>query len=153
MRPIVAELEALSIDPELRRLLSRAVEWAEERGWETHFIHGDLSTANVVRDLSGGYVLIDWGSVKLSGLIAVDLMRLYYDCYDEIVGKRRRGAVLPRLKGVMREAFGALGYTEQDYYVLELLLIAEQACLALPAGGSHERHYQIFKSRVLSLSA
>lgn len=155
LRRILSELAAANADPKLQNAAKQAVELAEKKGWKTHIIHGDLAIGNIIVPKEGKWTLIDWEGMQSAGLIAIDLMRLYYDITLSLMNMKgpRRERLGQTMKTVLRSAFARLGYQPEDYKTIETLYMAEQACLSLPFGGDVNEHLELYESRELELAS
>jgi thiamine kinase-like enzyme len=122
-------LAAVKFDDEaLARRVQQALDKQRIKSWPVHVIHGDLSLSNTILLPSGALVLVDWEHAGSRGLLALDLMRLLYDTWDESVRLRpkARQALMRQAKQTTRSALGRLGMEAEDYADIEALFVAQQ---------------------------
>lgn len=108
--------------------IKAACEAARGRRWPTHVTHGDLSLTNAVVLPGGGMVLVDWERAAPGGLIAIDLVRLVHDAWDEsaLLAPGSRRAVMEGTRRIVRAALGRLGVESGNYAEVEALFVAHQ---------------------------
>jgi hypothetical protein len=118
----------ISMDAELREDICGAITYARAKSWPTHSVHGDLSASNVMLDPNGQLVLIDWEGFEEKGLIALDLIRFYYDVVLESARwrKRRRTRFVSKMRELLHENLEKEGYRREEFFVLKNLFIADQ---------------------------
>jgi thiamine kinase-like enzyme len=121
-------IDSLDAEPELQQRLREGFDYGSQRDWPLTTVHGDLSCSNLSVQPSGQLVLLDWENFSPSGLIAIDLVRFYYDI--ALDAKRLRpaafDALLARARTLLVRQLKTMGFTTQDFSALESIFIAHQ---------------------------
>jgi hypothetical protein len=126
---LLDSLAAAPVGDDARAARIRAAcETARRKKWGASWTHGDLSLSNAMLQPEGGIVLIDWENASLSGLVAIDLVRLLNDVLDDsrLLRPNSRRAALDLAKRVVRDALERLGVGPGDYGDVEALFVAHQ---------------------------
>jgi SAM-dependent methyltransferase/aminoglycoside phosphotransferase (APT) family kinase protein len=116
-------------------------------------VHGDLSLSNVIALLDGTMVLVDWENVSPVGIVALDLMRLLFDTWDELgrLNPRRLESVMARAKAATRAALARLDLGPLDYADVEALFVAHQIELGASRNADSRSLREAYRRGLFSL--
>lgn len=121
--------------------------------WPAHVTHGDLSLSNTIVLPRGAMVLVDWENAGGAGLVAIDLLRLLYDTWDDSrrLKPKTHQAVMARATQAARAALERLGIGPEAYADVEALFTAHQIQLGLARNFGPEKLLQAYHARAFAL--
>jgi SAM-dependent methyltransferase len=116
-------------------------------------VHGDLSLSNVIALPDGTMVLVDWENVNPVGIVALDLMRLLFDTWDELrrLNPRRLESVMVDAKAATRAALDRLDLGPADYADIESLFVAHQIELGVSRKADSRILVEAHRQRLFTL--
>jgi SAM-dependent methyltransferase len=140
-------------DPALRGRIQAACDRLRPLHALAQVVHGDLSLCNTVALPDGTMVLVDWENVSPVGIVAVDLMRLLFDTWDELsrLNPRRLKTVMVRAKEATRAALARLDLGPADYADVEALFVAHQIELGASRNADSCSVLEAYRQRLFTL--
>jgi SAM-dependent methyltransferase len=114
--------------PRLAQQIEALYQQTDVPKWNLSQIHGDLAIRNVILTADDRIVLLDWENASSVGLIAIDLIRLLYDTFDETrqLNRQLRNKVIAATATIVEKALARLGFVPNDYPLLEALFVSNQ---------------------------
>jgi SAM-dependent methyltransferase/aminoglycoside phosphotransferase (APT) family kinase protein len=140
-------------DPALCRRIQATCEKLRPLHAMAQVVHGDLSLSNVIAQPDGTMVLVDWENVSPVGIVALDLMRLLFDTWDELcrLNPRRLESVIIRAKAATRAALDRLDLGPADYADVAALFVAHQIELGALRNADSRGLLEAYRQRLFTL--
>lgn len=152
---LARSVETISSQETLYRRLQKGLDYACRQNWPFSAVHGDLSCSNLTVEPSGRLVLIDWESFSPRGLVAIDLVRLYYDIALDAqrLPSAAYESLLLTIRTLLTEQLQRLGFASQDFEALEATFIADQVHITGNKAAPFKPLLDLYLSRSRSLAA
>lgn len=148
---LVAEVKSVNGNEKIVQYAEAGVKHAQDRGWKTCVVHGDIAGNNVVVTPDKRFVAIDWEAIGM-GMPQIDLIRLYYDLADGKSTDQQAVDMISWLRNYLRQHFQDQGYTNADIQAFEKLYVVQQSTFLLGRQAQADHLVALFESDELRLS-